>query len=63
MPHYHYNVHRSVIARDEGGLELPDLASAKASTVASERFLVIEEMWRDNRFSRTIRLRLPTRLA
>lgn len=51
MPHYHFDVHTSVIARDEEGVELPDFESAKASAVASARFLVIEEMCSEHRFS------------
>jgi hypothetical protein len=51
VPHYHFDVHTCFIARDEEGLELPDLEAAKASSVASARFLVIEELRRHNRFS------------
>lgn len=51
MPLYHFDVHTSIIARDEEGSEFADLCAAKASAVAGARFLVIEEIRRDNRFS------------
>lgn len=51
MPYYHFDVHTSIIAHDEEGLEFPDFESAKASAVASARFLVLEELRCDSRFS------------
>jgi hypothetical protein len=51
MPIYHFDVHTAVIARDEEGLEFPDLCAAKASAVVGVRSLIVEEMRRDNRFS------------
>jgi len=51
MPHYHFHVHTVTEARDEEGIDLPDLDSAKMSAIAGARSLATEEMRCNNRFS------------
>lgn len=51
MPRYHFHVQTAVQARDEEGQDLPDLDAAKASAMKGVRFLMIEEMRCEHRFS------------
>ena len=51
MPHYHFDVHTSVEARDEEGIDFADLAEAKAFAMKNAHFMAVEEMRRDRRFS------------
>lgn len=50
MPLYHFHVNTCVMARDEEGVEFPDLESAQAYAVENARYLAAEEMRCHNRF-------------
>ncbi len=44
MPRYHFNVYNDLVALDEEGKELPDIAAAREEAIRGARGLMAEEL-------------------
>ena len=44
MPRYFFNVHDDVIAEDDEGVELPDLAAARTHALIGARGMIAEQV-------------------
>ena len=46
MPRYYFHLHNDLLARDEEGRELPDLATAREEAIRGARDLIAEDIRR-----------------
>ncbi len=44
MPYYYFNIHNHIETHDDEGLDLPDLAAAKAMAVKAARAMMAENV-------------------